>query len=124
MNKKKLTVLLGILVIAFSLTACGGDDKTSDRGGEKVMEKISAVVEEGTGNNMSDEGFIATVQEMVDLLAKMETMTDEEAMASMATLFALSAKLEGFDDARAEAILVANPELKAAIEALNPVEKK
>lgn len=124
MNKKKLAVLLGILVIAFSLTACGGDDKSADEGGEKVMEETSAVVEEGTGNNMSDEGFIATVQKMIDLLAKMEAMSDEEAMASMTTLFELSAKLEGFDDARAEAILAANPELKAAIEALNSVKKK
>lgn len=123
MNKKKLAVLLGILVLAFSLTACGDDDKTSDRGGEKVMEKISVAVEEDTGNNMSDEEFIATVQEMVDLLAKMETMTDKEVTSSMPTLFGLSAKLEGFDDVRAEAILSANPELKAAIEALNSVEK-
>lgn len=115
MNKKKFAVLLGILVLAFSLTACGGDDKNADEGEEKVMEETSAV--------MSDEEFIAAVQEMVDLLAKMETMTDEEAVSSMPTLFVLSAKLEGFDDARAEAILSANPELKAAIEALNSVEK-
>ena len=121
---KKLALFLTMLTLTFSLTACfGGDDAIEEEAEKPAVEAEAALeVSAKSGNNLSDEEFIATIEELVELLAKAETMKEgEESAATMAALLELSAKLQGFDDARAKAILEANPELKAAIEALNTV---
>ena len=121
---KKFATLCVSLMMVFSLAACGGSEE--EPATEEMMEEEVVVEDEAMDaeEEMSDEAILETVRELVDLLAQMETMGAEEAMGSMDQLFTLAAELQNVDGARVEALLENEPELKAAIEALEDMSQK
>ena len=118
MNTKKLMAFFAMLLLAFSLTACGGGDAQPAADEEVVVEDVTDVPAAAEGE-LSDEEFLETMYELVDLLESMEAMDETAAMGAMGQLFELAAKLEGMDDARAEGLIESDPELKAALEKLD-----